>query len=69
MYILLEQVYQVDINQQEEEHLFHQVEIKRFLIMFMLPFLRTVCAKSEKGGECVTNIGPSGSGHYVKMVS
>jgi len=41
---------------------------KEILDNVILPFLRTVCAKSEKGGECVTNIGPGGSGHYVKMV-
>jgi 6-phosphogluconate dehydrogenase len=41
---------------------------KEVLDNSILPFLRTLCAKSEKGGECVTNIGPGGSGHYVKMV-
>jgi 6-phosphogluconate dehydrogenase len=41
---------------------------KEVLDKVLLPFLRTVCAKSEKGGDCVTNIGPGGSGHYVKMV-
>ncbi|CAF0780561.1 unnamed protein product [Adineta steineri] len=41
---------------------------KDILDNVLLPFLRTVCAKSEKGGDCVTNIGPAGSGHYVKMV-
>ncbi|UJR37739.1 hypothetical protein I4U23_030434 [Adineta vaga] len=41
---------------------------KEILDNVILPFLRTVCAKSEKGSECVTNIGPGGAGHYVKMV-
>jgi 6-phosphogluconate dehydrogenase len=41
---------------------------KEVLDNILLPFLRTVCAKSDKGGDCVTNIGPGGSGHYVKMV-
>jgi 6-phosphogluconate dehydrogenase len=41
---------------------------KEVLDKIILPFLRTVCAKSDKGGECVTNIGPGGSGHCVKMV-
>jgi 6-phosphogluconate dehydrogenase len=41
---------------------------KEVLDNIILPFLRTVCAKSDKGGECVTNVGPGGSGHYVKMV-
>ena len=41
---------------------------KKILDDVILPFLRTVCAKSEKGGDCVTNVGPHGAGHYVKMV-
>ena len=34
----------------------------------ILPFLRTICAKSQKYGECVTYVGPAGAGHYVKMI-
>ena len=41
---------------------------KEILDKIVLPFLRSVCAKSEKGGECVTNVGPGGAGHYVKMI-
>ena len=41
---------------------------KKVLDNIVLPFLRTICAKAEKGGECITNVGPSGSGHYVKMI-
>ncbi|CAF1302027.1 unnamed protein product [Rotaria sordida] len=41
---------------------------KKILDNVILPFLRTLCAKSDKYGECVTNVGPDGSGHYVKMV-
>jgi 6-phosphogluconate dehydrogenase len=41
---------------------------KEVLDKIIIPFLRTVCAKSDKWGECVTNIGPGGSGHYVKMI-
>jgi 6-phosphogluconate dehydrogenase len=41
---------------------------KEVLDNIVLPFLRTICAKSEKGGECVTNVGPGGAGHYVKMI-
>jgi 6-phosphogluconate dehydrogenase len=41
---------------------------KQILDDVILPFLRTVCAKSDKGGDCVTNVGPEGAGHYVKMV-
>lgn len=40
---------------------------KDVLDNIILPFLRTWCAKTDKGEECVTNIGPGGSGHYVKM--
>ena len=41
---------------------------KQILDEVIVPFLRTVCAKSDAGGECVTNVGPGGAGHYVKMV-
>lgn len=41
---------------------------KEILEKTILPFLRTVCAKSEKHGECVTYVGPGGAGHYVKMM-
>lgn len=41
---------------------------QKVLDEIVLPFLRTICAKSDEGGECVTNVGPNGSGHYVKMV-
>lgn len=41
---------------------------KKILDEVILPFLRTVCAKSDQYGECVTYVGPGGAGHYVKMV-
>ncbi|CAF3435805.1 unnamed protein product [Rotaria sp. Silwood1] len=41
---------------------------KKIIDDIILPFLRTLCAKSDKYGECVTNVGPGGAGHYVKMV-
>ena len=34
----------------------------------LLPILRPVSAKDFDGGDCVCNIGSSGSGHFVKMV-
>lgn len=35
----------------------------------VLPFLELYAAKDPKSGDpCVTNFGPGGSGHYVKMV-
>lgn len=34
----------------------------------VMPFLRTIAAKDNKGNPCTTPVGPGGSGHYVKMV-
>lgn len=33
-----------------------------------MPFLRQIAAKDNKGRSCTNEIGPGGSGHYVKMV-
>ena len=41
---------------------------KQIIDGVILPFLKTICAKSDQGGDCVTNVGPHGAGHYVKMV-
>ncbi|KAI1365909.1 6-phosphogluconate dehydrogenase [Xylaria arbuscula] len=34
----------------------------------VMPFLRSVAAKDGQGRPCTNPVGPSGSGHYVKMV-
>lgn len=34
----------------------------------VLPILKKVAAKADDGNPCVAQIGPGGSGHYVKMV-
>ncbi|KAH7024735.1 6-phosphogluconate dehydrogenase [Microdochium trichocladiopsis] len=34
----------------------------------VMPFLRTIAAKDKKGTPCTVEVGPGGSGHYVKMV-
>ncbi|ORY71920.1 6-phosphogluconate dehydrogenase [Pseudomassariella vexata] len=34
----------------------------------VMPFLRTLAAKDQKGSPCTTPVGPAGSGHFVKMV-
>ena len=34
----------------------------------LMPLLRRVAARDDRGRECVAKIGPGGSGHYVKMV-
>lgn len=34
----------------------------------LMPLLRKVAAKDSDGKPCTSNIGPGGSGHYVKMV-
>ncbi|CAF3614606.1 unnamed protein product, partial [Rotaria sp. Silwood2] len=39
---------------------------KKILDDVIFPFLRTQCAKSDKYGECVTNVGPDGAGYNVK---
>ncbi|CAF3988824.1 unnamed protein product, partial [Rotaria sp. Silwood2] len=41
---------------------------KKILDDVIFPFLRTQCAKSDKYGECVTNVGPDGAGYNVKNV-
>jgi 6-phosphogluconate dehydrogenase len=33
-----------------------------------IPFLRKVAAKDKQGRPCTAEVGPGGSGHYVKMV-
>lgn len=33
-----------------------------------MPFLRTIAAKDKNGKPCTVEVGPGGSGHYVKMV-
>ena len=34
----------------------------------LLPLLKKIAAKDDKGRPCVTKIGSGGSGHYVKMI-
>jgi 6-phosphogluconate dehydrogenase len=34
----------------------------------IMPFLKKVAAKDEKGRPCVGKVGEGGSGHYVKMI-
>lgn len=34
----------------------------------VMPFLRTIAAKDKNGKPCTVEVGPGGSGHYVKMV-
>jgi 6-phosphogluconate dehydrogenase len=34
----------------------------------LLPFLKPVAARDFQGGDCVTNVGTSCAGHFVKMV-
>ena len=34
----------------------------------VMPFIRQIAAKDKQGRPCTTEVGPGGSGHYVKMV-
>jgi 6-phosphogluconate dehydrogenase len=41
---------------------------KQIIDQATLLLLKTICAKSDQDGDCVTNVGPHGAGHYVEMV-
>ncbi len=37
-------------------------------LTLVMPFLEKIAARDKQGRPCVTQVGPGGSGHYVKMV-
>lgn len=37
-------------------------------IVALMPVLKAIAAKDFDGGDCVTNVGSGGAGHFVKMV-
>ncbi|KAH7276259.1 hypothetical protein FSOLCH5_005068 [Fusarium solani] len=41
---------------------------EKWAVEQVLPLLARIAAKDDHGRPCVTNIGPGGSGHFVKMI-
>lgn len=41
---------------------------EKWAVEQVLPLLARIAAKDDHGRPCVTNIGPRGSGHFVKMI-